>query len=75
MSSLVTGFVAGGRLDCGYPSHASPVGARAQLREDVPLKETPADLEWQGAYERLKEVCHRLGDDKFAGRVARWRTS
>jgi 5'-3' exonuclease len=47
----------------------------ATLREDVPLKETLADLEWQGAYERLKEVCHRLGDDKFAGRVARWRTS
>jgi 5'-3' exonuclease len=47
----------------------------ATLREDVPLQETLADLEWLGAYERLKEVCHRLGDDKFPGRVPRWRTS
>jgi 5'-3' exonuclease len=47
----------------------------ATLREDVPLKETLADLEWQGAYERLKDVCHRLGDDKFPERVPRWRTS
>lgn len=47
----------------------------ATLREDVPLQETVADLEWQGAYERLQEVCHRLGDEKFPGRVPRWRTS
>jgi 5'-3' exonuclease len=47
----------------------------ATLREDVPLQETLADLEWQGAYERLNEVCHWLGDDKFPGRVPRWRTS
>jgi 5'-3' exonuclease len=47
----------------------------ATLRADVPLKETLADLEWQGAYERLHEVCQRLGDDKFPGRVPRWRTS
>jgi hypothetical protein len=38
-------------------------------------KETLADLQWQGADERLKEVCHRLGDEKFLGRVPRWRTS
>jgi 5'-3' exonuclease len=47
----------------------------ATLREDVPLKETLADLEWQGAYERLNDVCHRLGDEKFPGRVPRWRKS
>jgi len=47
----------------------------ATLREDVPLKETLADLEWQGADERLTEVCHRLGDEKFPGRVPRWRKS
>ncbi|HEX6544308.1 MAG TPA: 5'-3' exonuclease H3TH domain-containing protein [Ktedonobacterales bacterium] len=47
----------------------------ATLREDVPLQETLADLEWQGAYERLKDVCHRLGDEKFPGRVPRWRKS
>ena len=45
----------------------------ATLREDAPVKETLADLECQGAYERLKEVCHRLGDEKFPGRVPRWR--
>ena len=45
----------------------------ATLREDVPLQETFADLEWQGADARLYEVCHRLGDDKFPGRVPRWR--
>ena len=45
----------------------------ATLREDVPLQETLADLQWQGADARLKEVCHRLGDQKFPGRVPRWR--
>lgn len=47
----------------------------ATLREDVPLQETLADLEWQGAYERLHDICHWLGDEKFPGRVPRWRTS
>jgi len=47
----------------------------ATLREDVPLQETLADLEWQGAHERLKDICHQLGDEKFPGRVPRWRTS
>jgi hypothetical protein len=45
----------------------------ATLREDVPLLETLADLQWQGADARLYEVCHRLGDEKFPGRVPRWR--
>ncbi len=45
----------------------------ATLREDVPVQETLADLEWQGADERLKEICHRLGDEKFPGRVPKWR--
>src|SRR5579859_119894 len=47
----------------------------ATLREDVPLQETLADLEWRGADARLYEVCQRLGDDKFPGRVPRWRQS
>jgi 5'-3' exonuclease len=47
----------------------------ATLRQDVPLQETLADLQWQGADERLYEVCHRLGDDKFPARVPRWRQS
>jgi 5'-3' exonuclease len=45
----------------------------ATLRADAPLQETLADLEWQGAYERLKDVCHQLGDDKFPGRTPKWR--
>jgi 5'-3' exonuclease len=45
----------------------------ATLREDVPLQEKPGDLEWQGAYERLKEVCRRLGDENFSKRISRWR--
>jgi len=46
----------------------------ATLREDVPVQETLAELEWQGADSRLYEVCHRLGDDKFPERIPRWRT-
>jgi len=46
----------------------------ATLREDVPLKERLGDLEWQGARARLKEICHRLGDDKLPTRVSRWRS-
>jgi len=45
----------------------------ATLRVDVPVTETLADLEWQGADERLKDVCHQLGDEKLPGRVPRWR--
>jgi len=43
------------------------------LRTDVPLKETLSDLKWQGAWERLKTVCHKLGDEKIPERVTRWR--
>ncbi len=45
----------------------------ATLREDVPMREQPGDLEWQGAHERLKTVCTQLGDERFAMRVSRWR--
>ena len=45
----------------------------ATLREDVPLTEKLGDLEWQGAYERLNDVCARLGDEHFVNRVSRWR--
>jgi 5'-3' exonuclease len=45
----------------------------ATLRDDVPLEEKLADLRWQGAYERLKDVCHKLGDDKLSDRIPRWR--
>jgi 5'-3' exonuclease len=43
------------------------------LRTDVPLKETLADLEWQGAYPRLKKLCHELGDERIPERIPFWR--
>ena len=43
------------------------------LREDVPLKENLKDLEWQGAYPRLKKICHELGDERIPERIPRWR--
>jgi 5'-3' exonuclease len=45
----------------------------ATLRQDVPLQESLADLEWQGAQEQLKELCHALGDERIPERVPRWR--
>jgi 5'-3' exonuclease len=44
----------------------------AMLRQDVPLKEKLADLEWRGAKERLKTLCAELGDEKIPQRVSRW---
>lgn len=43
------------------------------LRTDVPLKENLADLEWRGAYPRLKKFCHELGDERTPERIPRWR--
>jgi len=43
------------------------------LREDVPLKEKLSDLKWQGAYPRLKKLCHELGDDRIPERITKWR--
>jgi 5'-3' exonuclease len=43
------------------------------LRRDVPLKETLKDLQWQGAYPRLKKLCHELGDERIPERVSKWR--
>jgi 5'-3' exonuclease len=45
----------------------------ALLREDVPLPQNLGDLEWQGAFTQLKEICLRLGDDKIPQRISRWR--
>jgi 5'-3' exonuclease len=45
----------------------------ATVRADVPLAEKLSDLKWQGAWERLKDVCHRLGDEKIPLRIPRWR--
>jgi len=45
----------------------------ATLRSDVPLQEKLGDLKWQGARDRLKELCHELGDEQIPKRVSRWR--
>jgi 5'-3' exonuclease len=44
----------------------------ATLRQDVPLQERLADLEWRGAHHRLKRLCGELGDNKLPERVPRW---
>lgn len=45
----------------------------ATIRRDVPLEEKLGDLKWQGAYGRLKDICHTLGDERIPERVPRWR--
>lgn len=45
----------------------------ATVREDVPIQEKISDLKWHGAYKRLMEFCHRLGDEKIPLRIPRWR--
>jgi 5'-3' exonuclease len=46
----------------------------ATLRTDVPITESIDDLEWRGADRALlPALCARLGDEKFAERVQRWR--
>lgn len=42
------------------------------LRTDVPLKETLADLKWQGATSKLKKVCKELGSESILERVKKW---
>ena len=44
----------------------------ATLRHDVPLHEKLADLEWRGAQQRLKALCHELGAGKLVERVPCW---
>lgn len=43
------------------------------LRTDVPLKETLADLKWQGGTQRLKKVCKELGSESILDRIKIWR--
>lgn len=43
------------------------------LRTDVPLKEHLNDLKWQGAYPRLRKLCHELGDERIPERIPHWR--
>lgn len=43
------------------------------LRTDVPLKETLADLKWQGVHPRFKKVCEELGNQSIPERITKWR--
>lgn len=45
----------------------------ATIRTDVPLTESLNDLKWKGAREDFTEFCARLGDEKIAPRVTKWR--
>ena len=45
----------------------------ATVRMDVPLAEKLNDLKWQGAYPRLRDLCHELGDERIPERIPRWR--
>jgi 5'-3' exonuclease len=47
----------------------------ATLRVDVPLKEQSSDLEWQGAWDRLKTICREYGDETLPNRILRWRAA
>ena len=42
----------------------------AVLRDDVPLEEGLADLEWRGPADRFAGDCRDLGDESLATRVA-----
>jgi len=44
----------------------------ATLRQDVPIQERIADLEWRGAHDRLKRLCAELGSTTLPERVPRW---
>jgi len=57
----------------GHRAEAFLYRQLATLRQDVPIKETLGELEWQGAWERLNEICQQLGDAPIPKRVARWR--
>jgi 5'-3' exonuclease len=45
----------------------------ATIRQDVPLDEKLNDLKWQGAYQRFKDFCRGLGDERIPERIPRWR--
>jgi len=39
----------------------------------VPIKESLADLKWQGATSTLKKVCLELGDTRIPERIKKWK--
>lgn len=45
----------------------------SELRTDLPLRQTAADLEWRGAHrEPMARLCALLEDDAVLGRISRW---
>jgi 5'-3' exonuclease len=58
-----------------HPQEAHLYRTLATLRQDVPLKETLADLEWQGAWGRLKDLCREWSEETLPKRIPRWRAS
>jgi 5'-3' exonuclease len=44
----------------------------ATLRDDVPIHERIADLEWRGAHQHLRRLCAELGSETLPKRVPRW---
>jgi 5'-3' exonuclease len=44
----------------------------ATLREDAPIDESLADLEWRGARSELRDFCAQIGFGDFPARVRRW---
>src|SRR3972149_4368109 len=44
----------------------------ATLRQDVPLLENLADLEWRGARNDLRELCAAWGESSLPNRILRW---
>ena len=47
----------------------------ATLRRDVPLTEDLGDVAWQGARDRLKEICREWGAEGLPARISRWSSS
>ncbi|HMK08564.1 MAG TPA: 5'-3' exonuclease H3TH domain-containing protein [Anaerolineales bacterium] len=47
----------------------------ATLRLDVPLAESPEDLEWRGARHDLLDLCSAWGDTDLPRRIARWQSA
>jgi 5'-3' exonuclease len=45
----------------------------ARLRDDVPLEEGLADLEWRGARAELEEVCRELSEEELPQRITQRR--
>ena len=43
------------------------------LRTDVSIKESLADLKWQGAVPRLKKICKELDSESLLERIKIWR--